>query len=54
MTMWTHMVGYPKLKMFLGNELLSEIPSRVRKADDLYDWISKEYDLVQEPKESEL
>ena len=44
----THMVGYPKLKVILGDEELAEIPGSVRKADLIYNWIAKEYNLTEQ------
>ena len=44
----THMVGYPKLKVFLGKETLAEIPGRIRKAGELLSWIVKEYNLTEQ------
>ena len=47
----THMVSYPKLKVFLGTELLTAVPSSYRKADQIYDWITQEYDLSEQTEE---
>lgn len=41
----THMVSYPKLKVFLGPEVLTEVPPGLRKEDQIYYWFIKEYDL---------
>lgn len=41
----THMVSYPKLKVFLGSEVLTEVPSGLRNQEQLYHWIVKEYNL---------
>lgn len=41
----THMVSYPKLKVFLGPEVLTEVPPGLRKEDQIYYWFMKEYDL---------
>lgn len=37
----THMVSYPKLKVFLGEEVLAEVPMGLRSADDIYYWVLK-------------
>lgn len=37
----THMVSYPKLKVFLGSEVLADVPMGLRNADDIYYWVLK-------------
>ena len=37
----THMVSYPKLKVFLGSEVLTEVPGGLRNADSIYHWMVK-------------
>ena len=37
----THMVSYPKLKLFLGPELLADVPSGLRSENQIYDWIKR-------------
>lgn len=37
----THMVSYPKLKVFLGAEELAEVPPGIRNGDMMYEWFKK-------------
>lgn len=39
----THMVSYPKLKVFLGEELLGDVPPGLRSAVEIQSWFSKQY-----------
>ena len=41
----THMVSYPKLKVFLGEEILAEVPPGIRNAQQMFAWFKKEYSL---------
>jgi hypothetical protein len=41
----THMVSYPKLKIFLGEELLGDVPPGLRTANDISSWFLKQYGL---------
>ena len=41
----THMVSYPKLFVFLGEEKLGEVPQGLRNAAQLFHWFKKEYNL---------
>lgn len=41
----THMVSYPKLKVFLGAEQLADVPSGLRSEDQIYQWIKNEFGL---------
>lgn len=50
----THMVSYPKLFVFLGEEKLGEVPSGLRTSPQIYHWFKKEYDLNSAPSSEEL
>lgn len=39
----THMVSYPKMKIFLGKEMLGNVPSSLRQSDQIYQWFVQEY-----------
>lgn len=41
----THMVSYPKLIIFLGEEKMGEVPSGLRSSGQIYAWIKNEYGL---------
>jgi hypothetical protein len=41
----THMVTYPKLKVFLGKEMLTELPGSLRNQEQMYYWFVREYNL---------
>ena len=47
----THMVSYPKLKVFLGSEELGNVPAGLRNADQIYSWFVKEYSLTENEEE---
>lgn len=47
----THMVSYPKLKVFLGSEELGSVPAGLRNADQIYFWFVKEYNLTENEEE---
>lgn len=49
----THMVSYPKLFVFLGEEKMGEAPPGLRNAQQLYHWFKNEYKL-DETAEAEL
>jgi hypothetical protein len=42
----THMVSYPKLIVFLGEEKMGEVPSGLRTAGQIYQWFKNEYSLT--------
>ncbi len=44
----THMVSYPKLKVFLGEELLGDVPPGLRTAQDIKSWFLKQYGLAEQ------
>jgi hypothetical protein len=35
------MVSYPKLKVFLGQEVLAEVPSGMRNEAMIYEWFKR-------------
>ena len=37
----THMVSYPKLKVFLGEEVIAEVPSGMRNEAMIYEWFKR-------------
>ena len=39
------MVSYPKLKVFLGSELMGDVPPGVRTAFEIKNWFVNEYNL---------
>jgi hypothetical protein len=41
----THMVSYPKLLVFLGEENMGQVPSGLRNAPQIYNWFKNEYNL---------
>ena len=41
----THMVSYPKMKIFLGEELLGDVPPGLRTASEIGSWFVKQYGL---------
>lgn len=41
----THMVSYPKLKVFLGEELLGDVPPGLRSAPQILHWFKNNYNL---------
>lgn len=41
----THMVRYPTLKVFLGSEVLTQVPGGLTNAEQMYYWFVKEYSL---------
>lgn len=43
----THMVSYPKLFVFLGEEKLGEVPGGLRSAPQIYHWFKNEYKLTE-------
>lgn len=43
----THMVSYPKIKVFLGEETMGEMPGNFRKADQMFAWFMKEFNFDQ-------
>lgn len=50
----THMVSYPKLFVFLGQENLGQVPGGLRTAAQLYNWFKNEYKLAEAPQGEEL
>ena len=48
----THMVSYPKLKVFLGEELMGDVPPGMRNANAIFSWFKENYNLA--PQEEEL
>lgn len=41
----THMVSYPKVKVFLGEELMGDVPPGLRTAAEIKSWFLKQYGL---------
>jgi hypothetical protein len=39
------MVRYPTLKVFLGEEVLTHVPSGLTNAEQMYYWLMKEYNI---------
>ena len=37
------MVSYPKVIVFLGEEIMGEVPGNFRKTDQMYYWFINEY-----------
>jgi hypothetical protein len=42
------MVSYPKMKVFLGEELMGDVPPGLRNAQDIKSWFLKQYGLVEQ------
>lgn len=47
----THMISYPKLLVFLGEEKMGEVPMGFRNAAQIYHWFKKEYNLSENEEE---
>ena len=45
----THMVSYPKLKVFLGEEQMESVPPGMRSAHQIFNWFRSTFNL--EPSE---
>jgi len=41
----THMVSYPKLFVFLGEENMGQVPGGLRSADQLLNYVKDTYNL---------
>lgn len=41
----THMVSYPKLLVFLGNENMGSVPPGLRSAPQILNWFRSNFDL---------
>ena len=50
----THMVSYPKLFVFLGEEKMGQLPGGLRNAVSILNWIKDTYNLDSAPEEAEL